>query len=126
MLRYKGNQLAYEVNSGSGDNRLVDQKTNSFVGLDTNWHMYTVQFDFSLADTNYTVWRDANNEANGNKIANTAGTSNSSNALTIGADFDEEKFGNFYICELSIWDRILTDDEIEELYNSGDGLPIYQ
>ena len=34
-------------------------------------------------------------------------------------------YGNFYISECSIWSRVLSDDDVAELYNDGDGRAIY-
>ena len=44
--------------------------------------------------------------------------------MTVGAYSNNLTSGNLKgnLCELSIWNRVLSDDDITELYNSGDGL----
>lgn len=115
------------INSGAGSNILVDKtSSNNYLPDTTNWHMYTITWNQSLANTNLSIFRDAANEENANKTAATPSASNNDNALTIGARAsDHTKFLNFYISELSIWNRVLSDAEIATLYNSGSGLVIY-
>ena len=130
MWRYNNNMaMQYSINSGNGSNIITEADyytTSDYIPDTDSWHFYVIQFDISLASNNITVWRDAANKENFDKSGNTPESTNSKYALTVGArGSDHKKNGDFYICELSIWDRILTEAEIIELYNNGAGKAIY-
>ena len=121
-------KIGYGINSGAGSNLIVyNESTANYIPNTSNWYFYVITYNQSLASDNYSIFREANNEENGDKEANTPASNNSSYALHIASRASDapNKLGDFYIAELSIWDRVLTDDEIDELYNSGKGKPIY-
>ena len=55
----------------------------------------------------------------------TQGTSaNANSTLGIAANGISQGFLSCNIAEVSVWNRILTTDEITQLYNSGNGLEL--
>jgi len=92
----------------------------------TAWHFYCLTYDQTLASSNMVYRRDNNNEETDNK-SGTRASSNATAALNVGArpDLSSASFSNMQINEVSIWNRILTDDEQTELWNDGDGRAIY-
>ena len=124
LVRYPSYTIDYVVQSGT--TTICDKKSaTDYIPDQDSWHMYTIQFAEGLGSDNYSLWRDAGNEFN----ADTTGSGNNTSSaypLAIAArGTDLADFGDFYISELSFWDRILTDAEIVELYNSGEGRPLY-
>lgn len=105
---------------------LAKNSPNNYLPDTTTWYMYTLTWDISLASNNYSLFRNAANEENANDSGATATDGDNQFVFTIGARAsDHIKFLNFYVSELSIWDRVLTDDEITALYNGGSGKEIY-
>ena len=102
------------------------QTTEDFVSDITAWHFYVLSYDQTLASSNMVYRRDNNNEETSNK-SGTRASSNATAALNIAArpDLSSSSFSNMQINEVSVWNRILTDDEQTELYNNGDGRAIY-
>lgn len=102
------------------NSELIDFKTSDdFVPDSTNFYMYTVTWD----DSTMTWWRNAGNkETKSGSSGSVGGTSD--DVMVVGAYSNNLTSGNLKgnLCELSIWNRVLSDDDITELYNSGDGL----
>jgi len=122
-----GQRINTFINSNSSANLvLADESTDNYLPNTSTWYMYTLTWDISLASNNYSLFRNAANEENANDIGTTPDNGDNEYVFTIGARASTHtKFLNFYISELSIWDRVLTDDEITALYNSGNGQEIY-
>ena len=98
---------------------MVDFKsTDDYVPDETNFHHYVFTWNNSTA----TMWRDAANKATKSGSAGSSGTS--TDVMTVGGYSNNPTSGTLKgnLCELSIWNRVLSDDDITELYNSGAGL----
>ena len=106
-------------------NVYINNTATSYIADDTNYFM-VFTYDQSLGSNNATILKNAGNETNGTKTAATPLNGNASYSLQFAKNpSGTSGYGNFYISECSIWGRVLSDDEIEELYNSGDGRAIY-
>ena len=125
-MRLSGdNAFELEIKS-DGNTMLAATTSNDSIPDTTNWHMYSFSFDFSLANTNYVFRRDNANEETFNKSASTGSDSNATYSAQMARKTDgTTNYGDFYISEFSCWNRILTDDELTELYNDGNGKAIY-
>ncbi|UVF62283.1 laminin G-like domain protein [Nitrososphaeria virus YSH_462411] len=90
------------------------------VGLaDANWHHYVITHD--NANTDLELWFDG--VSKGVIDTNIAGTANPTQALTM-MNRNSEIYSNGDLDEVAIWNRLLTDVEIGQLYNSGAGLEL--
>ena len=125
-MRLSGDD-AFELFVRSNSNTMISATTsNNSIPDTTDWHMYSFSFDFSLANTNYVFRRDNANEETFNKTASTGSDSNASDSAQMARKNEgTTNYGDFYISEFSVWNRILTDDELTELYNDGNGKAIY-
>jgi len=92
----------------------------------TDYYFYVVRTDVDII-TDACIWtRDNANEYKVNRV-NAPVDGNSSYDFTIGKKASAlQYFANMELSEMSIWNRILTDDEITELYNDGNGRAIYE
>jgi len=81
---------------------------------DTNWHHVAVTYD----GTNVEFYLD--NVSDSKTVANTWATGASSVIGRNGVDFFNGKLD-----EIGIWDRVLSVSEIDELWNSGNGIPYF-
>jgi|TARA_R110000751_G_scaffold93700_2_gene183093 hypothetical protein len=125
-MRLSGDN-AFELEIKSDSNTMIAATTsNNSIPDTTDWHMYSFSFDFSLGNTNYVFRRDNANEETFNKTASVGSDSNATDSAQMARKNEASaNFGDFYISEFSLWNRILTDDELSELYNSGSGKAIY-
>jgi len=96
----------------------------------TDFYFYVVRLDCDIT-TDTVIWNRGDtannygNEVKGNR-QNAPVDGDSPNPLTIAKRSNASQyFANIYLSEMSIWNRILTDDEIAELYNEGNGQAIY-
>ena len=125
-MRLSGDN-AFELEIKSDSNTMVAATTsNDSIPDTTNWHMYSFSFDFSLGNTNYVFRRDNANEETFNKTASVGSDSNATDSAQMARKNEASaNFGDFYISEFSVWNRILSDDELTALYNGGSGASIY-
>lgn len=100
--------------------------STTFLPADTaSFHMLTVRYNEALASGNLLMRVDNGTDESINK----AGTRTNGNATTATAIGQLSNLVNAAVYagdldEFSIWDRVLTDDEITRLYNSGNGLEL--
>ena len=80
------------------------------------WNYVVVTYD-SLG--NYNIYLDGNLSGNGNKLS----TFSSVNTI-IGSKKGTSEFFNGTIDELIIYDKALSESEISQLYNSGNGVSV--
>ena len=118
----RDNRLRVHIGNGSSaidwDSAVGDQ----FFANDTNWHMYTIQYTVLTQTLN--AYRDAANNINGD-FTFTESTSNAAQLLNIGTKADDDDFDlNADMDEACGFSRLLTTDELTELYNSGSGLEL--
>jgi len=112
--------------SGNPNGRPFDYAQFTDFSTDGNWHFYAFTMDGDLGSNQYKVRRDAEAIQEFSKTAgNFANSGNSEKAMewrTQGT-YPYIPPTTSYV-ELSIWDRVLTDEELTTLYNSGDGFQL--
>ena len=89
--------------------------------------MYAVMWDYSAGSNQYKITRDNNNLHQANKDSGTPTDSNSSGNPWLGGNmtYSASRYFTGYFTELSVWNRILTEDELTSLWNDGAGRAIY-
>ena len=117
------NDLEVVIWNGSAAQPMTFASTANFFP-DTNWHMYTIQYDQSLGSNNLTIKRDNANTENATKAAGTPSSSNHHEAGRMGERSNGTRDLDGDLCEISLWGDILTT-RLGELYNSGSGQAIY-
>ncbi len=137
LYYYNNNLRVYMAKTHpTGNNQPISTNDSSvgnsdFTGMETdgNWHLYVVTMDFSLSSDNCKICKDDGTKHTADKHgSNTpdAITQNSVNSL----GFRYRISNTAYIvptaeyCEVSVWNRVLTDAEITQLYNSGAGFQL--
>ena len=123
IIGLSNNALLIEINDGAGDNVFSNSFTSQMQD-DTNWHMYTLRYEHSLGSNNMVLRRDGANEVAASKTA-TAPASGAHLAGQVGLRPDGAHDLDGDLDEMSIWERIWTDTEVTDSYNSGSGLEIY-
>jgi len=91
----------------------------------TDYYFYVIRTDVDIT-TDACIWtRDNANEYKVNRL-NTPVDGNSSYVFNIGKKANAlQYFANMEISEMSIFNRILTSDEMNYLFNDGEGRAIY-
>jgi hypothetical protein len=98
----------------------------SFVPSDNLFHFYCLRWNQNLATDNLLCSIDDGTPEKQNKTAETPSSADSSYPLNMAAyanNYGAWLAGN--LTEFSIFNRFLTDSEVTELYNGGNGLAIY-
>ena len=119
-------KLRVNMTDGSNpDGRPIQTQDFTALTADGNWHFYVMTCDMSQSTClNYCI--DDGTRETGSRNTTAVASGNAYSALK----FRHNVNGSFFIqdttqyCEMSIWDRILTDAEITTIYNSGDGLQL--
>jgi len=112
--------------SGNPTGRPFDYANFTDFSTDGNWHFYAFTLDGGLASNQYKVRRDAETIQ---EFSKTAGVFASTGNAVFALQFRNQD-PYWYIppttsyAELSIWNRVLTDEELSTLYNSGDGFQL--
>jgi len=110
------------VNNISG-NRLATYNSTFTMGLN-NWHHFVISYDGTAAPSGTNLWVDGDDKgAFSNVEVNglTASTISSVN-FNLGADGNPFYHGSGIILdEFRVWSRELIQDDVDLLYNSGDG-----
>ena len=107
---------------------------SEFFQYDDAWHFYAFTMDFSLSSATLKMWRDMGTTTpayqTADKGAGALESGNPTYALGFRHYTASGVSSNTYIpptasyCELSIWDRVLTDAELDKIYNSGAGMDL--
>jgi len=139
------NSLLLQMSYGAGTNLWVGRPSSNadIIDQSVGWHMITARWnqlnDHSDAEnSNFYPYEDGVfkvAQSFGNKSSDDNVDTDPTNALQLGVSpFSVVDLCNAYWCELSIWDRLLTDEftgagaednEIWSLWNDGAGLEIY-
>ena len=115
----------YMTEGSSGGTVCSNPSATSYFSTGTDY-MVTLRYDQSLGTLNAKQRLNDGADTTANKTAKTPLNGDANNPFTIAKNpASASDYGNFYIAELSMWERQLTEAEIEELYNGGDGLAIY-
>ena len=80
---------------------------------DTDWHHIVV----TNSGTTWEIFKDSVSQG-----TNTLTTNITNDTLYIGSQFGSAEWFDGKICEVSVWDKVLTTSEITALYNSNTGL----
>lgn len=127
MFRYElpNDHMFFISTRGTDYTRVYVRKTSAnYVPDFTNWYFYVATADIS-AEPMFNVSRN-NANVESASLADPANDSNSTYNGTVSRRPDASAgFGNQYLSEMSIWNRVLTADEITSLYNGGAGRSIY-
>lgn len=121
------NKMYLALNDGEAGQPIDDYYLPSnFIGSAT-WEMFTITYDDPSQEA--IVYRDFDSITPvtiGYSLASRT-TGNATAPMTSATNPDDNASNWFAgrLDEVSFWDRILTSDEIEALYNSGLGLAIY-
>jgi len=91
--------------------------TDSYITAD-QWEFFVMTWDNSATEVAF--WRDGGNEVTGSGTTGVSG-SDAENTLVVGG-YGTTATLDSIICELSLWSRKLTDQNIVDLYGSGGGL----
>jgi len=112
--------------NGSNAAYLAGADLNFIPSLDT-WYMITVTVDYSAGSgAASSQFRDGGNKSTTGTLAGSIPTGNAVGEMTFGARANIlNRFTKIKYTEISVWDRVLTDDEIIELWNDGSGKAIY-
>lgn len=110
-----GNKYLNDIVSDSGD-----------VPNDTNWHLYVLTFDDTLASNQYNMYIDGNSTPvfTASYASVTYADGDATNLMLVGRDSATAKYLDGELCEMSVWNRVLTTDEISLLYGGGSGLSL--
>lgn len=106
--------LSVQINDGSGAHLTITGTTNNTTGT---WVHYVLNFD---RDGNLTFYRNGSSGASGS-IATKAGAVSPSGSLYVGRYVGENFNFDGVLDEVAWRSRLLTADEITELYNAGAG-----
>jgi len=115
----------FRVSLSNGTNNLSITSSGSYIPKNTTtFYFYTVTY--TAASDTIDIYRDnANNESNSASWTHTS--SNSTHTMRLGGYGSGAGVNGMHATfdEMSIWNRVLTSDQISELYNGGSGLAIY-
>ena len=115
---------ACSVFSGSSGDYPVNMEDLGSLFSQNNWHMSTGTFDLALGSDNLKYYVDGVLSDTNNGTGDAPSDSDSQFAGQIGTRDSSARWFNGGIAEMSIWNRVLTPDEITSLYNSGNGLEL--
>lgn len=119
------NEIFYMISNDSGYPVVAGTTTGGYVPDNTNTYMLTMTWDPDLGSDNLLMYRDATVNQYFTKTAQPPNTDPPTTALFMGATDGTSYFFESYVTECSMWSRVLTPDEITELFNGGNGLAIY-
>ena len=127
-LKLGMNATDFRIYTQNGSDELVANFTgeSGFIPNSTTWYFYCFRWDQDLGSNNFKAIRNDNNLEQSNKDNNDPSNSNATDPMTFAKRPDlNVGYTAMSIAEVSIWNRILTDDEMTALYNNGDGRAIY-
>ena len=112
--------LGIYVRDGGGDNDSYTL-TDATDWADDSWHHVVFRFDIVAQELE--IWVDGNDETNSQTVNGTISNLSTAGATYFGYDYVNSRQGFIgTIDEIAFWKRAISDAEITELYNSGDGL----
>jgi len=117
----RSSSKVFEVSCKLCNSAYINKVLSTAIPADTNFHMVTITGDNS--DSGWKFYIDGGTPET---IAESSSPSGACNA-DIPIELANESGSNFWagkLCEVSIWSRVLSTDEISELYNDGDGLAL--
>ena len=127
-LKLGMNATDFRIYTLNGSDELVANfsGTSGFIPNNTTWYFYCFRWDQDIASNNFKASRNDNNLEQSNKTGNSPSDSDATDPMTFAKRPDaNSNYTQIALAEVSVWNRILTDNEITTLYNSGDGQAIY-
>ena len=118
-------QLRFYTYNGTSEELAGTLADNDAFPDTTNYYFYVLTYQESLASNNANLYRNASLIHTQSKTGNAADNSNSQNTMQMGKQPGVGNYTAMGVSELSIWNRVLTSDEITALYNDGNGQAIY-
>lgn len=116
--------FGFNTTNGSGQDAL--STPSGIIPNNTNWHHLVLTYNRSLGSGNVKTYIDGSLVDTTNKDGSfVPSNSNSGNAMGLGCYPTLAQSMKGSLDEFSIWNRILTTDEITSLYNSGNGQAIF-
>ena len=103
---------------------VIRNTSDNYIPDTTNFHHYVMTWDNST--TTVTFYRDGANKETGSGSSGASGTADEP-LVICGHAYDSAssiaKTGtlNGKVCELAIWNTVLTDAQVSRIYNGGDG-----
>lgn len=126
MIRNEGTKFRFHISRGEDESRTLSQISATNFIVANSWHMYSWSWDYAGSAPQSTIRRDNANEETEDR-QNTAVSSANTYPFTFGVRPStlSNDFVNMQICETSVWNKVVDDDTMASLYNSGDGREIY-
>ena len=124
-------KILWHISRGTDATRTISFSSgNDYLPDTTDWHMYSYRYKYADvipdSSTNATLHRDNANEVTGNVTGSSASSANNTFPMQIARrDASPEFNANYEACEWSMWNRILSLDDISALYSDGAGREIY-
>lgn len=117
LARHNGSttNVACRVNNAD----IPDGSSNN--AFDGSWHHVAIAYDNDGGANNFSIWLDGTKKM-ATQNAGTFGTQDDN--FRIGGNAQPsagDRLWGGQIDDLAVWDRVITDAEVAEIYNSGDG-----
>ena len=113
--------IKFEMTIKQGGTAFINKVCTTTIPQDTDFHMVTLTGISS--DNGLKLYLDGGSPETIAESSSPSGTDNANLALELAQEEDSGYWAG-KLCEFSIWNRVLTAEEITELYNDGDGLAL--
>lgn len=111
----------FELTIKQGGTAFINKVCTTAIPADTNFHMITLTGINS--ENGLKLYIDGGSPETIAESSSPSGTDNANTSLQLAQEEDTQYFAG-KVCEFSAWNRVLTSDEISNLYNDGDGLAL--
>ena len=111
----------FEITFKQDGTNYINNVLSTLIPQDTNYHMITCSGIHS--DNGLKWYLDAGTPETVSEGSAPSGTNSMDIPLEIAQEEDTQYWAG-KLCEISIWNRVLSSDEITTLYNSGNGLAL--
>jgi len=111
----------FEISIKQGNTAFINKVTTMSIPADTDFHMITLTG--ISTDNGLKLYIDGGSVETIAESSTPSGTDNANTSLQLAQEEDTQYFAG-KVCEFSAWNRVLSADEITDLYNSGSGLAL--
>jgi len=121
------NAMLFHIARGEDNHRTFSYLTsNNYVPDFASWYLYIASFDYNGSAPQFTIRRDNANEETATKTGEIASEDPASYPLQFARRVPTPHyFGHFQLCEVSLWNKIMSDEDQTILYGDGNGKEIY-